>query len=66
MTTEFCAIRSGSNCGARVGQLLMPSPRTRTEKKPAARHKSNRKTKFFMQQVVRERTHKLKFTEENY
>ena len=43
----------------------MPSLRTRTERKPAARLKSDRKRKFFMQQDVRERIHRLKFTEEN-
>lgn len=44
----------------------MPSPRTRTERKPEVRLKSNRKRKFFMPQDVGERIHRLKFTEENY
>lgn len=50
----------------RMGQLLVPSSRTRTERKPAARIKSNRKMECFMQQDVRERICRPRFTETNY
>jgi len=49
-----------------VGWLLIPSPRTRTVGKAAARLKPSGKRKFFMQQDFRERKHRLKYTKESY
>lgn len=59
---KFCVIGSSRTHNAKMGQLLIPSLRTRTEQKSAARLKSNRKS---MQQDVSKRIHRLK-SAENY